>query len=313
MKKRFENGLKVESRIEKKCSVMAKRENLTAYSFLMPSLIVFVALVLFPIVFSFFLSFTEWNFLSGLKGIKIVGLNNFKTLFSDAKFMQAVKNTFIYTITTVPTSILLALALAYVVNEKAYGKKLLRSCFFIPYISSAVALATVFKILFREDGPVNMFAQMALHTDGPIKWFVSPALNKIPIIIFMIWTAIGYELVVYMAALQGISPSLYESAKIDGAGSLKCFLKITFPLISPTTFYLVIVRMIAAFKVFSAIDIMTLGLPARENTSIVVKVYEEAFRNYRFGLASAQAWVLVAIILVVTLINFRVQKKWVHY
>ena len=129
----------------------------------------------------------------------------------------------------------------------------------------------------------------------------------------MIWTSIGYELVVYMAAIQNISPSLYEAAEIDGANSFTKFIKITVPLISPTTFYLVIVRLIATFKLFTAVNIMTFGTPARANTTIVTRIYEEAFNNYKFGYASAEAWVLVLIILAITALQFWGQKKWVHY
>ena len=229
------------------------------------------------LLFSIFLSFTDWNFLSGFEGIKWVGLSNFSDLLEDRTFIQAVGNTFIYTIATVPVSILIALILAYLLNEKVYLKTPLRLCFFIPYISSAVALAAVFKVLFRENGPINMFCQHVLQMETPPAWFADSSLNKIPIIIFVKFT------------------------------------RITFPLISPTTFYLVIVRLIATFKLFTAVNIMTFGTPARANTTIVTRVYEEAFNNYKFGYASAEAWVLVAIILIITLINFWGQKKWVHY
>lgn len=198
-------------------------------------------------------------------------------------------------------------------NEKIYGKKFLRLCFFIPYVSNAVALAAVFKVLFRENGPINMFCQYVLRMEELPRWFADSSLNKIPIILFLIWTSIGYELVVYMAAIQNISPSLYEAAEIDGANSFTKFIKITVPLISPTTFYLVIVRLIATFKLFTAVNIMTFGTPARANTTIVTRIYEEAFNNYKFGYASAEAWVLVLIILAITALQFWGQKKWVHY
>ena len=170
------------------------KDNLTAFLFLTPTLVVFIVLVAAPVLFSIFLSFTDWNFLSGFEGIKWVGLSNFSDLLEDRTFIQAVGNTFIYTIATVPVSILIALILAYLLNEKVYLKTPLRLCFFIPYISSAVALAAVFKVLFRENGPINMFCQHVLQMETPPAWFADSSLNKIPIIIFLIWTAIGYEL-----------------------------------------------------------------------------------------------------------------------
>ncbi len=288
-------------------------DNLTAAAFLTPTIIVFFVFVLLPIIFSAVLSFTEWNFLSGLQGIKWVGLKNFRKLFTDKTFHYAVVNTFVYTIATVPLSIIFSLVLAYILNSKVYVKKLLRLCFFIPYISSAVALAAVFKIMFREQGPINMILQNVFAMETLPKWFADSNLNKIPIIVFLIWTSIGYELVIYMAAIQNISPSLTEAAELDGAGSLKRFTKIIVPLISPTTFYLVVVRLIETFKLFTAVNIMTFGTPAKANTTIVTRIYEEAFYNYKFGYASAEAWVLVVIILLITLFQFWGQKKWVHY
>jgi multiple sugar transport system permease protein len=285
-----------------------------AYLFLAPSLVIFITLVIFPILFSLVLSFTKWNFLSGFSGIQFVGLENFKRMTSDRYFKQAIINTFIYALTVVPLSILLALILAYVMNTAVFFKKTLRLCFFIPYISSTVALAAVFKYLFREiNGPINLFLANVIRMQSLPQWFTDDRLNKIPIITLLIWTSIGYELIIYMASLSNISHSLYEAADIDGASGATKFLKITIPLISPTTFYLVIVRMIATFKLFTAVSIMTMGTSARANTTMVVRIYGDAFGAYKFGYASAEAWVLFVIILGITLIQFWGQRKWVHY
>ncbi|NMA67342.1 MAG: sugar ABC transporter permease [Clostridiaceae bacterium] len=293
-------------------SKLRQRENLIGYAFVMPALLVFLVLIAFPFIFSIFLSFTDWNFLSGLKGIKWVGIENFKDLMTDKTFGMALKNTFIYALTTVPTSIIFALILAYMLNNKVYMRKTLRFAFFIPYISSVVALAAVFKFMFREDGIVNNFFRYFGITNLP-NWMADSAYNKIPIILMLIWIAIGYELIIYMAALQNIPRELYEAADLDGASGIQQFTKITFPMISPTTFYLVVVRLIAVFKVFSAINIMTMGTAARSNTSLVTEIYANAFKAYKFGYASAEAVVLFLIILAITAFNFWGQKKWVHY
>ena len=265
------------------------------------------------VVVSLLLSFTKWNFLSGIQNIQIVGIQNFVNLFKDRYFVQAIKNTVIYTVTTVPISLLLALAIAYLLNGKTYIKKSLRLCFFIPYISSAVALAAVFKAVLRDDGVVNQILHYVFQVSDLPKWFADSSLNKIPIILLVIWTAIGYELIIYMAALQNIPASLYEASEIDGASGFAKFIHITFPMISPTTFFLVIVRMIATFKIFTSVNVMTLGAPTKANTSMVMRIYQEAFSNYKFGFASAEALFLFFIILTVTLIQFAGQKKWVHY
>ena len=293
---------------------MKKRnETLVGYAFVAPALIVFVALVAFPLLFSIFLSFTEWNFLSGWDNIKFAGLNNFRKLLADNGFRWGLKNTFIYTAAVVPASIIIALVLAYLLNDKVYTKKTLRLCFFIPYISNAVALAAVFKAMFREDGVINYILMRFFGMQEAIRWFTNSQFNKIPIIIFVIWVQIGFELIIYMAALQNVPRELYEAAELDGAMPWKKFWRITFPLISPTTFYLVVVQLIAVFKIFSAIDVMNFGQTAYSNTSIVVEIYKNAFQHYNFGYASAESLVLLVIIIIATAINFIGQKKWVHY
>ncbi|MDE6997824.1 MAG: sugar ABC transporter permease [Oscillospiraceae bacterium] len=293
---------------------MKKRnETLVGYAFVAPALIVFVALVAFPLLFSIFLSFTEWNFLSGWDNIKFAGLNNFRKLLADNGFRWGLKNTFIYTAAVVPASIIIALVLAYLLNDKVYTKKTLRLCFFIPYISNAVALAAVFKAMFREDGVINYILMRFFGMQEAIRWFTNSQFNKIPIIIFVIWVQIGFELIIYMAALQNVPRELYEAAELDGATPWKKFWRITFPLISPTTFYLVVVQLIAVFKIFSAIDVMNFGQTAYSNTSIVVEIYKNAFQHYNFGYASAESLVLLVIIIIATAINFIGQKKWVHY
>lgn len=290
-----------------------RKENLIGYAFVAPALIVFLAFVAFPFFFSLILSLTEWNFLSGWSGIRWKGIENFVKLAGDGNFRQAVLNTVIYTVATVPISILIALVLAYVLNGKIYLKRGLRLAFFIPYISNMVALAAVFKFMFRDDGIINSVLLNVFHMQEVPRWLANSELNKVPIILILIWTAVGYEMIVYMAALQNVPKELYEAGKLDGATGFKQFVHITFPMISPTTFYLVVVRMIAAFKVFSAINIITLGTATKGNTSLVAEIYQDAFQSYKFGYASAEAVVLFAIILAITLFNFWGQKKWVHY
>lgn len=290
---------------------LKRQETLAGWAFMLPALIIFAVLVVFPIIMSLVLSFTDWNFLSGLKGIEWAGLDNFEKLFTrDRKFMMALKNTLVYAFTTAPISIVIALLLAYMLNDKVYFKKLNRMFIFIPYICSMVALAAVFRFLFREDGPINAILLSTHIIDAPMKWLNSTELNRIPVMCVMVYAGIGFNLIVYMAALQGVPGELYEAATMDGAGGFIRFMKITVPLISPTTFYLLVVRLIAAFKAFSAVNVMGVDKTA---PSLVTEIYSNAFASYDFGYASAEAWVLVAIILVVTLVQMWGQKKWVHY
>ena len=287
-----------------------KRETIAGWLFLAPALIIFAILVVFPVIMSLCLSFTEWNFLSGLEGIKWKGLANFERLFTrDRKFMMALGNTVFYAFTTAPVSIVIGLLFAFMLNDKVYLRKLNRVFFFIPYICSMVALAAVFRFLFRVDGPINAILTRVLGMD-PISWLNKTAYNRIPVVCVMIYAAVGYTLIVYMAALQSVPRELYEAATVDGAGALTRFMRITVPMISPTTFYLLIVRLIAAFKAFSALNIMGVSKTA---PSLVTEIYANAFESYKFGYASAEAWVLVAVILAITLVQMVGQKKWVHY
>lgn len=295
------------------------KENLAGYAFVSPALITYILLIAFPFFLTLILSFTEFNFLKVRnlaklgKYIEFIGFDNFRAAFTDRRFLASIENTFVYAFTTVPASIILGIVLAYVLNGKVFFKKVLRLAFFVPYISSIVALGAVFKFLFREDGLVNNFLSSMGWITEPLKWTVEPSLSKIPIILLVIWTSLGYVLIIYMAALQNVPRSLYEAATIDGASGFQQFMKITVPMVSPTTFYLVIVRLIAIFKIFGSVNVFTMGSSITSNTSIVQEIYSTAFSSYQHGYASAQSVILLIIILFFTAINFVGQKKWVHY
>ncbi len=303
----------------KKQNRLQTKENISGYAFVAPALICFLLFMAFPFFLTLILSFFDFNFLKVkklahlAKYLKFCGIDNFVNMFKDRRFIQAIINTAVYTITTVPASIILGLALAYVMHDNIHCKKLLRLAFFIPYISSIVALGAVFKFLFREDGIINNLLISLNLASEPIKWSVDPAVSKIPIILLVIWSSLGYVLIIYMAAIENVPKSLYEAATIDGADSFTQFVKITVPLISPTTFYLVIVRMISVFKIFSSVNVFTMGSSIASNTSIVQEIYSSAFSDYSHGYASAQSVVLLIIILLITAIQFWGQKKWVHY
>ncbi len=295
------------------------KENIAGYAFVMPALVTYVLLIAFPFFLTLILSFTEFNFLKVRslaklgKYISWIGLDNFRAILRDRRFMQSISNTFVYAFTTVPASIVLGLVIAYLLNGRVFCKKPLRLAFFIPYISSIVALGAVFKFLFREDGLVNRALMGLGWIAEPWKWTVEPSLSKIPIIFLVIWTSLGYVMIIYMAALQNVPRSLYEAATIDGASGFQQFTRITLPMVSPTTFYLVIVRLIAIFKIFGSVNVFTMGSSIASNTSIVQEIYSSAFSDYAHGYASAQSVVLLLIIILFTAINFGGQKKWVHY
>lgn len=292
-----------------------RRETLAGYAFLAPALVIFVALVLFPICMSVGLSFTKWNFLSGFKGIKWIGFENFTKLFTrDRSFKVALVNTFVYAVSIVPITVFLSLLLAYVFNGNIHCKRYFRFAFFIPYISNMVALGAIFRFLFRLDGPVNGILKNVFHFSASElpDWLGSGAVSRVPIVCVMIYSGIGFCLLIYIAAIKDIPKDLYEASSIDGATLWKQFFSITVPLISPTTFYLLIVRMVNAFQIFAAINIIN-SRKSGGSVSLVSLIYDEAFQNYNFGYASAEAWVLVVIIMSVTLVQMWGQKRWVHY
>lgn len=299
--------------MKKPVNRLQRTENIAGWAFVAPTMICFFALTAIPFVITVLLSFVDWNFFGGFEKLKWVGIENFIDIWDDKDFVQGLKNVFTYVITIVPLSIVLSLVFAYCMNGRIFGKTALRMMFFIPYISSVVAVGTVFKFLFREDGIVNNLL-MNLHLiSEPVKWTINKSVSKVPIILLSVWCSIGYQLILFTAAMQNVPTSLYEAAKIDGASSLKQFTKITLPMISPTIFYLVITRMMAVFKIFGSVNIFTTGSSIRSNTSVVVEIYEKAFKSYDFGTASAMSMVLFVIILAVTGLNFWGQKKWVHY
>lgn len=299
--------------MKKPVNRVKRKENLAGWAFIAPTMIAFLILTALPFFIALFLSFAQVSYFKGWDTLKFVGLQNFLEIFQDKKFVTSLGNTFVYVVTIVPLSIILSLVFAYCMNGRIYGKKFLRMAFFIPYISSIVAVGTVFKFLFREDGIINNILLNLHILSQPIKWAMDPRFSKVPIILLSVWASIGYQLILFTAAMQNVPVSLYEAAKLDGAGSFRQFWSITLPMISPTIFYLLITRTMAVFKIFGSVNVFTMGTAINSNRSVVLEIYTTAFSKYEFGPASAMSMVLFAIIMVVTGINFVGQKKWVHY
>lgn len=289
---------------------MKTRDTLTAYLFLSPAIVGFLVFMLFPFIFSLILAFTSWDLVSGIKGIKFVGLDNFVKLFASNSFKTALRNNITITVTCVPITLVISLSVAYILNEKIYLMKTARLLYFIPYICNIVAASVVFKCLFRTDGPINNMLLSLGFNEVP-RWLGDTKLALIPIIVLTIWMGIGYDMVIYMAALQNVPKSLYEAGELDGAVGVKRFLYITIPMLSPTTYFLIVTRMIAAFQVFSAIKVMTEG--GLGTSVLVYEIYKEAFIHYKFGYGSAIAWILFLVIMAITLLQMATEKKWVTY
>ena len=281
--------------------------------FVLPSLLGFIVFFLFPVLFSLLLSFSKWDMASGFSNIKFVGIENFKDIFTEVWFTDSMKNSLIFTVATVIIGTSLSLVLAVILNRMVYFKSSFKVMFFMPYISSAVAIAIVWMVVLQPTyGPVNQFLR-SVGMQNPPNWLADVHWALPALIAMYIWQNLGYNMVVYMAGLSAISGDLYEAAEIDGANGLKKFTTITIPMVSPTTFFLVIIGIINSFKVFDQVQVLTQGGPGTSTTMLALYIYREAFQFYKMGYASAAAWAMFVIVFIVTIIQWRGQKKWVTY
>lgn len=288
----------------------AKRD-LVAYSFIAPNFIGFCVFTLIPIIFAFALGFLKWD---GSNPIEWAGLSNFLSLKDDIFFKAALKNTIIYCIGTVPLTMVASLALAIVLNQKVVGRGIFRTLAFFPYVASLVAITSVWKMLFHPSkGPINNILYTYFHVpqESLPQWFTG-GLTLLSMILFSVWKYMGYYMVIYLAGLQGISGELYEAASLDGANTWQKFRYITWPQLSSTTFFVVVMLTINCFKVYD-IAVMLAGGGSGELTTsatvLVYYIYQKAFIDWNLGYSSAVAMVLFVLVLAVTIIQFRGQAK----
>ncbi|MGD6964481.1 carbohydrate ABC transporter permease [Fictibacillus phosphorivorans] len=277
--------------------------------FLLPNFIGFLVFIGIPILTSLGLSFTKWDLLSTPE---FIGLDNYKGIIEDAEFWSALKNTLLFIVAYLPTVLIVALGIAMLLNKNMKGRAFFRAAYFIPVVSSWVAVSLIWKWLFNPTyGLVNYFLSW-FGIIGP-DWLQDPQWAMIAVVLTSVWKDTGFVMVLFLAGLQNISETYYEAAEIDGASPFKKFLHITIPLLTPTTFFILIISLINSFQVFDQIMIMTEGGPAGSTTVLVQKIYNHAFRYFEMGYASAVSWVLFLIIFVVTLVQNRLQKRWVDY
>lgn len=290
-----------------------KKNQKIAYLFIFPQMVLLFVLVIIPVLYSLVLAFCDWDFVSGVDNIKFVGLENFVNMWKDPKFIRSFINTIAFAAGVVPTSMIMALIIAIILNKYVFCKGVLRLGFFIPYISSIVAISIVWSFIFNPThGPINSFLTK-IGIENPPGWLTDSSWALISLMIVSIWQALGYCIIIYLGGLQNVPEDLYEAAKIDGANGLQQFFKITIPMLSPTTFFLLITRVIQSFQIFAPIRVLTNGGPGYSTNVMVFYMYDNAFQYYKMGYASAVAWVMFVIIMVITIIQWRGQKKWVAY
>jgi multiple sugar transport system permease protein len=287
---------------------LRRDETISGYLFVLPNFLGFAIFTVFPIFFAFYMAFTEWDL---SKPPQFTGLANFEKLGSDTLFWKTVGNSLYYTFGAVPIGIATAFFLALLLNQKIKGVILFRTLYFLPQVTLVVASAIVWNWIYQPDfGLINYFLSL-VGIDGP-RWIYSTAWAMPSVILYCNWMGVPPSALILLAGLQGIPEELYEAAEIDGANEWGRLKYITFPLMTPSLFFVVVTSLIGAMQVFSQFYILTRGGPAFATTPMVMYIYNNAFTYFKLGYASTIAVVLFAILLCMTLIQWRVANRWVY-
>ena len=286
------------------------KKNLTIFAFTSPWIIGFLSFGIYPIIISFYYSLCQYDV---LREPMFIGLENYRTiLYEDAYFWKTIWNTLYYTIFRVPINIFLSLLIAILLNRTLKASGLIRATFFLPSLISGVALSVIWIWIFNPQiGLLNTILAF-FGLKGPL-WLQDENWSKLSLVIMSTWSIGGGRMLVFLAALQNVNPNLYEALKLDGGNDLQCFWHITLPLISPVIFLWSVIEVIASMQIFTEAFIMTKGGPIESTLFYNLYLYNQAFENFNMGYASALAWILLVITLIITLAQFRLSKKYVYY
>jgi multiple sugar transport system permease protein len=294
----------------KRTKLKPKRQNLAGWLFVGPVIFGVLFFQLLPVAASLVVSLTNWT---GLNSPKFLGLGNYKELFTaDDTFWPSLKNTVIFTVVVVVLTIFIGLGLAVLCNQKIKGIGFFRTLYYSPAVTNVVAIGFVWFWLYNPDSGLFNSTLKTIGIDGPA-WLSDTKTALIAVIIVAIWQGVGYPMVILLAGLQSIDQSLIEAATVDGASPWRRFWSVVFPLLTPSLFFLTITQFITSFQVFGIIYVMTSGGPNNATSVFIFQIYEAAFGHGRLGYASAMGWVLFAIVGVVTAIQWKMEKRWVHY
>jgi multiple sugar transport system permease protein len=285
------------------------RHRLVVLSFLAPSLVPLLLFMIGPMLSSIGLSFLSWDLLSPARW---VGLSNYRTLIHDGLFHSALLHTLYFIGGYLPLTFLGGLGLALALNQRLKGIAWVRTIYFLPVVTSWVVVSLVWEWLLNPQfGMVNrLLSLVGIHGPG---WLLDPHWAMPGIIVASAWKDLGFTMVIFLAGLQAIPEDYYEAAALDGAGRWSRFRNVTLPLLSPASFFVVVITLINNFQVFDQVQVMTQGGPANSTTVVVQQIFQNAFRYSRMGYAAAMSWALFAVILVVTVVQLRLQKRWVVY
>ncbi len=280
-----------------------------AHLLLIPTYIGLFGLVLGPVLSGFAISFFRWDIITTPE---FIGIENYQTLAGDPIFWQALRNTLFYVVGAIPPAIVISLVLALALNQPLRGRAIFRTAYFLPVVSSTVAVAVLWGWMFNTQvGLLNYL--LGLVGIPKVPWITSEVWAMPSVIIMSVWKSLGYNIILFLAGLQAIPNDYYEAAKVDGASAFRRFWDITLPLLSPTTFLIVVLSIIASFQVFEQTYILTGGGPANSTLTLVLMIFYRGFQDFRMGYASAIAYVLFLMVFIVTMIQWRLQKRWVHY
>ncbi|MDR2303318.1 MAG: sugar ABC transporter permease [Treponema sp.] len=281
--------------------------NDTPYAIVMlsPNIILFFTFMLFPIIWTFVMSLSKYDLITPMQ---FIGIDNFINIFRDEVALQCLRNTVVFTFITVPVGLVLSLFLAVLLDSGIMFKKIYRAAFFLPSITSWVAIAVVWQWLYNpEFGLINYF--LSFFGAPPIQWLTTSRLSLLSVCIVCIWKNAGYGMLLFLAGLQSISAVYYEASELDGANPLQQLIHITIPLLTPTTFFVFVTSIIGSFQTFDIINLMTKGGPGRSSSLLAHYLYQTAFKYMKMGYASALAYLLFFVIMVITIINMRFEKK----
>jgi multiple sugar transport system permease protein len=285
------------------------RDAVAGYLFILPNMIGFLLFLAFPVVASLFISAAEWNLITEPV---FIGINNFIALFQDSYFWQSLGNTAYFSLFSVLLGIGMSLFLAVLLTDPRVAfSGFVKSAVFLPVIFSTVSVALIWQWIL--DSHIGMLNRLIAYIHlGPIPWLTDPSWSMPSVIMVAVWRQIGYNMVIFLAALQGVPVELYEASDIDGANPWRKFWNVTWPMISPSTFFVLVTSIINSFQVFDITTVLTNGGPANSTNTIIMMVYQYAFQNFKMGYASAAAYVLFAIVLLITAFQSVVSKRWVH-
>lgn len=285
-------------------SKLANQQNFAGVLFILPALLGTIVFIIIPIICSFGLSFAKWDLLNP---IQYVGLENYKVVLTEPVFVKIIINTFVYAIATSIFGVIIPLILACIINTKIKGTDFFKTTYFLPFVTPMIVIGIIWEWIFDPNiGCLNHF--LHLH----INWLYDTNFAMPALIIVSVWKLIGYNMILFLTGLSTINQELLEASKIDGANAYNTFKNITIPLLSPTIFFVTIITAITSFQVFDLIYVMTQGGPLDSTNVLVYAIYKNAFEYFNVGKASALAYVLFAIIFVLTLIQWKLKSKLVY-